>query len=214
MLDSGGFTELSMHGAWTLSGRDYAIGVRRIVEQVGLVDAVAIQDWMCEPPILEKTGLTVLEHQARTVASFLVLRELAPDLPWMPVIQGWYPDDYERHIETYGQFGVDLRTIPLVGVGSVCRRQAMGVSVEILRRVSGAGIRVHGFGFKLTGLRAARPYLTSADSMAWSYDARRRPALAGCSHKNCANCLAWALRWRERALRKFREWQQPLPDWT
>ncbi len=40
--------------------------------------------------------------------------------------------------------------------------------------------------------------LESADSMAWSYDARRAPALAGCTHRNCANCLEYALRWRRR----------------
>ncbi len=43
--------------------------------------------------------------------------------------------------------------------------------------------------------------LTSADSMAWSVDARRKPPLPGCTrHKNCANCPRYALRWRRQVL--------------
>ena len=37
--------------------------------------------------------------------------------------------------------------------------------------------------------------------MAWSYAARRAPALPGCTgHRNCANCLTYATRWRDRIL--------------
>jgi hypothetical protein len=37
--------------------------------------------------------------------------------------------------------------------------------------------------------------------MAWSYAARRAPALPGCTgHRNCANCLAYATAWRARIL--------------
>jgi hypothetical protein len=33
--------------------------------------------------------------------------------------------------------------------------------------------------------------------MAWSYAARRDPPRPGCtSHKNCANCLRYAAKWR------------------
>ena len=35
--------------------------------------------------------------------------------------------------------------------------------------------------------------------MAWSYAARRQPPLPGCTgHKNCANCLTYATRWRAK----------------
>lgn len=42
-------------------------------------------------------------------------------------------------------------------------------------------------------------------TMAWSFNARRmqRPALPQCEgggHKNCANCLPYALHWRERMI--------------
>jgi hypothetical protein len=42
--------------------------------------------------------------------------------------------------------------------------------------------------------------LASADSLAWSFEARRAAPLAGCSHANCANCLQYATAWRERTL--------------
>jgi hypothetical protein len=44
--------------------------------------------------MIERTGLSVSEHQHRTVASCLHLRELAPTLPFIPVLQGWHLADY------------------------------------------------------------------------------------------------------------------------
>jgi len=39
----------------------------------------------------------------------------------------------------------------------------------------------------------------SADSMAWSFTARRRPVrLDGCTHKTCANCPRWAEQWAQK----------------
>jgi hypothetical protein len=48
---------------------------------------------MCEPFMLAKTGLTVAEHQVRAVTNYLELRGLAPDLPFVPLLQGWSRDD-------------------------------------------------------------------------------------------------------------------------
>ena len=42
---------------------------RRIVACVGTPVFVSPMDWMCEPQILQKTRLTVEEHQRRTVAN-------------------------------------------------------------------------------------------------------------------------------------------------
>jgi hypothetical protein len=59
----------------------------------------APQDWMCEPIVINGgtaggqrfagTHLSVAEHQRRTVANYAQLRDLAPDLPIIPVVQGW-----------------------------------------------------------------------------------------------------------------------------
>jgi hypothetical protein len=144
----------------------------------------------------------VASHQRATITSLLKLRSLAPELPWIPVLQGWSLDDYGRHVDAYDQAGVDLAAEPLVGIGSVCRRQATREIDRIVTTLAGQGLRLHGFGVKTAGLGCYGWALASADSLAWSYAARREPPLPGHRHKNCANCLAYALAWRERVVHR------------
>ncbi|HEU5423452.1 MAG TPA: hypothetical protein VFU72_07940, partial [Nitrolancea sp.] len=67
-LDSGGFSQLFLHGDWPQgSERVYVEHVRRYVTEIGRLEWAAPQDWMCEPQMIEKTGLSVAEHQRRTV---------------------------------------------------------------------------------------------------------------------------------------------------
>lgn len=194
-LDSGGFSELSLRGAWTVGPKQYALEAKRAMDEIGRLDFAAIQDWMCEPFILAKTGLTIAQHQERTIDSFLELSSLAPEVPWLPVIQGWATTDYWRHVDRYRKRGVELL---YAGVGSVCRRQGTAEAETIMRTLTSDGTRVHAFGFKKRGLATCAPILASADSMAWSYDARRKPPLPGCtSHINCANCMIYALQWAQ-----------------
>lgn len=201
-LDSGAFSEITLRGGWTVTPQQYAGEVRRFRDEIGGMRWAAIQDYMCEPIALKATGRTVREHQGLTVASLLELRSLAPDLPWAPVLQGWSPDDYLRHVDLYGDAGVDLRDELIVGLGSVCRRSQTGQIVRLIYRLSDLGIRLHGFGVKTEGLAEIGHRLTSADSMAWSFQARRaKIRLPGCTtHINCANCSRYALVWRERVL--------------
>jgi hypothetical protein len=207
-LDSGAFTELSTHGNWShgASPQQYAERVRRYQREVGRLLWAAPQDWMCEPHIIAKTGLNVAEHQERTVANFCTLRRIAPDLPFIPVVQGWIATDYIRCVSLYGKAGIDLTTERLVGVGSICRRQA-SVDVEtILHALHTSGVtRLHGFGVKLLGLRRYGHLLVSADSLAWSFRARRSPSLAKCTgrHRTCSNCPVFAYHWRNHLLRKL-----------
>ncbi len=214
-LDSGGFTELQLHGRWTLSPAAYVAEVRRYRDEIGGLAWAAPQDWMCEPAILRGapgfvgTGLSVEEHQRRTVANLLELRALAPDLPFIPVLQGWALCDYWRCEELYQRAGVELRAEPLVGVGTVCRRQGSSEATRIMATLAGGGLRLHGFGFKQRGIEACQHLLTSSDSLAWSYAARREEPLEGHDrpgpgrprgHINCANCAEYAIAWRDRLL--------------
>lgn len=57
---------------------------RRYGDEIGQLDWAAPQDWMCEPFIAAKTSLSVRRHLSRTVAGYLGLKELAPDLPIVP----------------------------------------------------------------------------------------------------------------------------------
>jgi hypothetical protein len=204
-LDSGAFSELSAHGRWTLTPEEYVTAVRRYRDEIGLLDWAAPQDWMCEPFIVAKTGLSVAEHQRRTVTNYLLLRELAPDLPFVPVLQGWTLEDYLRCVDLYTAAGVDLAAQPIVGVGSVCRRQATDEIGEIMAALSSLGLRLHGFGVKTEGLKRYGQYLASADSMAWSFRGRH---IRGCKHRHGtsapgseANCRAFAAEWRRSVCR-------------
>jgi hypothetical protein len=207
-LDSGGFSELSLYGTWRTSPESYVSAVVRYDNEIGQLGWAAPQDWMCEPPILATTGLTVLDHQRLTVANFVYLQELwghvsDADCPFMPVLQGWTLDDYRRCWDLYGEAGVNLSEYEVVGLGSVCRRQAtdeIGDIVAMLRDID-PGLPIHGFGVKTAGLARYGHLLDSADSMAWSFDARRSAPLDGCTtHINCANCLIYATRWYERVI--------------
>lgn len=239
-IDGGGFTHVAKHGGWTTSPDEHAARMRSAVDALGRiwVEWVAPQDWMCEDESLQATGLTLAEHQRRTVDNFVELTRIAPDLPWLPVLQGQRLADYLRHLDMYAAAGVDLREYERVGVGSVCRRQGTAEGVEIIAELCRRGLRVHAFGFKKDGLAALRRILTdrqwallSADSMAWSRQAfKKQLCLPGheqpgpgrrFGHKNCANCLVYALQWRAELLAVVAECEPRRPrercwwaDWT
>jgi hypothetical protein len=198
-LDSGGFTALSRPPyRWALGPEDY---LERIAffATAGRLEWAAPQDWMCEPWIVENTGLSVREHQERTVENYLTLRGRGV-VPIIPVLQGWSYEDYEVCMDLYAQAGVDLHAEPLVGLGSVCRRQNTDEIGWLVQSLALTGLRLHGFGVKRTGLERYGHYLASADSMAWSFRARRSPPLPGHTHMNCANCHEYALLWAAGAI--------------
>lgn len=204
-LDSGGFTELNKHGTWTRSAREYAADVRRLRDEVGGLEWAAPQDWMCEPFVLRKTGLTVEEHQRRTVANFLELRSLGPDLPIAPVLQGWRSVEYLEHAEAYARAGVDLSAEPVVGVGSVCRRQSTDWLLRIAMRLDDLRLRnLHGFGLKKSGLTSiSGQAFRSADSLAWSFHERRE-------RTGLQNDFETALDWRRETLRQVEREGRPV----
>jgi len=208
-LDSGGFSEITLFGRWMTPAMQYSSEVRHWMYRIPGLQWAAIQDWMCEPFVVEKTGMSVREHQRLTIHSWNLLRQLAPDLPWAPVLQGYKPSEYIDHLRQYEDAGTDLRGCKIVGVGSICRRQNTGGIGGLVRELHEHGLKLHGFGLKLTGLREMHPYLVSADSMAWSFDARRADPLPGCTHRNCNSCLKYALRWRGKVLRSVSQ-RQPV----
>lgn len=234
-VDSGGFTELQQHGRWRTTAAQHAERCAEVVERFGMVEWLSPQDWMCEPfvingrqpasvqtpgpdglvwkaevgPRFVGTGLSVREHQERTVQNYLDLINLEPDLPWVPVLQGWTVDDYHLCADLYLSAGIDLTDNHLVGVGSVCRRQSMPEAQRIMQTLAERGYLLHGFGFKQEGIAACWPWMKSADSMAWSYNARAERGSCGGSNgrgsvvKSCANCRHYALDWYDRTLAKI-----------
>lgn len=208
-IDSGGFTELSLYGRWRTSARRYLAAVRRYIDQLGEPDFAA-QDMMCEPDMLKRTGLTVETHQLSTVLNYIGLRNEAPEIPWLPVVQGWTVSSYLRCVELYDRVGVDLRTLPRVGVGSVCRREStLSASLIFGELAHRAGLgNLHGFGLRSRGLSQFGETLASSDSMAWSVGARFADGTAAATtcpegRNSCRNCLHRALEWRARVIEQW-----------
>jgi hypothetical protein len=211
VLDSGGFSELSLFGRWVTTPRAYRDAISRAREEIGRLVWAAPQDWMCEPAMRARTGGTIADHQARTIESVVALN--AWGLPVIPVLQGWHEDDYLSHVDSYRSAGVDLSG--LVGVGSVCRRQNTYEAGRILWSCHRVGLKLHAFGVKQGGLGIYGEAVESADSMAWSYAARRRRLkLPDCQHRGpCGDCLTWALMWRQRLL-SLQDSRQGLIDFV
>jgi hypothetical protein len=140
--------------------------------------------------------------------------------PWLPILQGWRPEEYLEHYEMYRAAGVDL-TGQLVGVGSVCRRGSQDDIEKVIRTLAPLGMRMHAFGLSINGLRKVGHLLASSDSQAWSKTAREENILLpGCDHRSratgdltdCRNCFRYALAYREEVLEAVRTaWAQPAP---
>jgi hypothetical protein len=207
-LDSGGYTLLRRFGSYPVSPTQYVWEARRWSHMTGRPAHVSCQDWLCEPDVIVRTGLTVEQHLYRTVASYLTLRDLAPELPWLPVLQGWQHKDYLRCLELYENANVDLTRAPLVGLGSVCMRQGTAEAEVIIRDLHARGLRLHAFGFKITGLATCSRFLASSDSANWSNAARWAPSLPGHTHRVCNTCLEYALLWRQRVLEVIKRGEQ------
>jgi hypothetical protein len=181
MLDSGAFSEVSQYGGFRSSPWAYAMEIAWW-SRYGTLTAAVSQDYMCEDWILERTGLTVADHQRLTLERYDALVALAPCRPngtpvyVLPVLQGFQPDEYRTHVLAYGS---RLAPEAWVGVGSVCKRNGRPEAVvAVLDAILDVrpDLRLHGFGLKLTALRdpRIRARLHSSDSMAWSFAARKQ----------------------------------------
>ena len=60
--------------------------------------AATSQDYMCESFILEKTGLTIPEHQRLTIKRYDALLSCQTGVYILPVLQGYQPAEYVEHL--------------------------------------------------------------------------------------------------------------------
>lgn len=174
IMDSGAFSTIFLHGGYPDPVQAYADEIKRWSGNGELLAAVA-QDYMCEPMMLAKTGLTVADHQRLTIERYDELLRCGTGVYIMPVLQGYKPEEYVAHLRQYGD---RLAHGAWVGVGSVCKRnsapaQIMAVLMAI--KSERPDLRLHGFGLKIIALAngVIRALLFSADSMAWSFNARK-----------------------------------------
>lgn len=220
LVDSGAFTELNLYAGYRHGVAEYAAELHRLHSD-GIIDiaAAVAQDYMCEPFMLAKTGLTVNEHQRLTIERYDALvaeleRLCGGECPFqvLPVLQGYAPSDYVRHIEMYGH---RLTTGMWVGVGSVCKRNGTPEQiVEVLSAIKSVrpDLQLHGFGIKQTSLLhpGVRALLHSADSMAWSYSARKQ----GRDGNDWTEAQRFSAQIDASAQLGASPWQLPLPFWA
>lgn len=175
IMDSQAFTTIFMHGGYPYPVEEYAAQIRRWKSNGDLLAAVA-QDYMCEPMMLKKTGLTVADHQRLTIERYDALLRCETGCYILPVLQGYTPDEYVSHIRQYGE---RLHPGMWIGVGSICKRNSspcLILDVLIAIKQERPDLRLHGFGLKTTALAhgTIRALLHTADSMAWSFAARKK----------------------------------------
>ncbi len=174
VMDSGAFRTIALYGCYPEPVANYATLIKRFSQNGRLLAAVS-QDYMCEPFMLERTGLSIADHQRLTIERYDELTGLdCGGTRILPVLQGYAATDYVEHIRQYGS---RLTRRAWVGVGSVCKRNANPAAVEAVLlaiKTERRDLRLHGFGVKVTALarQLVRDLLFSADSMAWSFAAR------------------------------------------
>ncbi len=190
MMDSGAFTTIAKHGCYPDAPSVYAAQIKRWSTNGTLLAAVS-QDYMCEPHMLAKTGLTIADHQRLTIERYDAL--IACDTGGvyvMPVLQGYAPSDYVTHIRAYGD---RLKPGMWVGVGSICKRNANPEAIEeivLAIHAERPDLKLHLFGIKVTALQSQIVYDSAhtADSMSWSFAARRE----GRDANNIEEAIAFA----------------------
>lgn len=173
-MDSGAFTTISTHGGYPDGPEEYAGLVERWRGVGNMLRAIS-QDYMCEPWMLERTGMNIADHQRLTIERYDALRSRSGAII-MPVLQGYDARDYAHHVTQYGE---RLMRGMWVGVGSVCKRQGRADAIVVVLQAILAerpDLRLHGFGVKTSSLQdgGVRDRLYSADSMAWSFAARKQ----------------------------------------
>lgn len=213
LVDSGAFTEVAKHGGYKSTVTEHADDIRRLIGDgvltVPQIAAVVSQDYMCEPVALGMTRLTVRDHQRLTIERYDALLAEGLPVPIMPVLQGYHPREYHRHVHDYG---ARLSPGHWVGVGSVCKRNAAPEEIiAVLSAILDArpDLNLHGFGVKKTSLMhsGVRQMLGSADSMAWSYAARRQ----GRDRHSWEEARAFCQTIEGTSHRPSLPWQMPLP---
>jgi len=168
-IDSGGYSlmlETGEHGPVS----DY-------FEYVSEVDAsiVALQDYPCEPEILEEYNRTVEQHQQltieRAVKNLNYIEDHGIEATPMAVLQGWETEDYIRCIDRFRNAGV---LTDYVGIGTVCRRNATSEIQDIVLCINKElpSRKLHAFGVKkeILTLNDVRAALDSVDTTAWYYN--------------------------------------------
>lgn len=168
-IDGGGFTAAKRWGRYPWTPAQYADWIQEESDSVTL-DFCAILDYACERGVDRSTYRTNRDRIKATIRNEIACREAAPDLPWLPVLQGNTLE--ERDLDLRMRRRIGMLPADYAGIGSVCGRtpsEAGSVVKFYADRLP--GLRFHGFGLHIQALDddAVFGALRSWDSYSWNW---------------------------------------------
>jgi hypothetical protein len=175
MLDSGGFSFLNRFG-------DYPFGVDTFVDWYQMmmdannkkISFISTPDYPCEEEITRTCKLkTNYERIIATVDKAVECYDKHPDVPWMPVIQGYEPSEYEMCLSLYRCKGIKPKKF---AVGSMCRRTNIKKIEYHIKNLIEYGLKeeIHIFGLCIRGMKSKYLFdnVDSCDSVAYTYNCK------------------------------------------
>lgn len=168
-LDSGGFSFFYRSGDYEF----YPAQFIRLARKIN-ADYVAVMDYPCEPDVNRSKLRTNYERIDKTIENAIKLMDLADDINWVMVVQGYKPEEYLYAIDRIKEQGL---LTDLMAIGSLCVRKSISSAREIIllvRKNLPSRIKLHGFGVDLRFLRdlAIFSALYSTDTAAWKWNNR------------------------------------------
>lgn len=173
-VDSGGFTAARRWGKYPWSVAQYTDFIREVCRDTPL-DFCAIMDYACEPGVDRSILDTNLARIRATIANEIACRETAPELPWLPVLQGDSLE--ERTFDLSQRRAAGLLPTDYAGIGSVCGRGVSGARRVVKFYADRLpGVRFHGFGMHVQALDdpAVAAVMRSWDSYSWNWGKGRK----------------------------------------
>ena len=168
-IDSGGFSFFKKWGEYPFDLETYLSFIYNLKEQYPL-ELCAVMDYPCEIEANRTKLKTNKDRIEATVRNAVECIDADPNLPWIPVIQGFSLEEYLHCVDLYEQVGIRL---DYIAVGSVCARKGNLHSIRrILTKIRDrTKARLHSFGLSLTYLKDSQIHnaVYSSDSAAWNW---------------------------------------------
>lgn len=168
-IDSGGFTAAKRWGKYPWSVGQYADFIGEVSRDV-VLDFAAIMDYACEPSVNREVYRSNKERIKATIRNETECMRVAPDLPWLPVLQG--DNQTERAFDIAIRRRIGMLPAGYAGIGSVCGRGRAGAVETILfYRDQLPGIKFHCFGMHIQALDNDFCFdaVKSWDSYGWNW---------------------------------------------
>ena len=173
-LDSGGYSFFTRWGEYPFSVEEYTTFANMVQDDYPLTE-VAILDYPCEPNTNRSLLQSNKERIDKTIQNTLECIDYDPNLPWVPVIQGYTLQEYLYCLEEYEKHNLPYDDFDLWAIGSLCARKKVGGLRTIITNISQrVNMPIHTFGMTITFLRDPQIFFAihSSDSGAWSYNGR------------------------------------------